>query len=71
MKAYLRTTGVLFGLMALLHVLKAADERGMRFAEPFHYWLMVSLGCLSAGLAGWAGWLLWRRPADRDSGCEG
>ena len=51
MKAYLFITGILFGLMALLHLLKGIDERAQFRSEPGHYLFMAALGVLAAGLS--------------------
>jgi hypothetical protein len=60
MKAYLFVTGILFGLMALLHLLKGIDERAQLHSEPGHYIFMAALGVLAAALSIWA-WSLLRR----------
>jgi hypothetical protein len=54
MKAYLITTGAIFGLVAVLHVLRAIDERSMLSSHPIEFLVMAGLGVLSAGLAVWA-----------------
>jgi hypothetical protein len=51
MKAYLATTGVLFALLALLHVWRlVAEWRGIR---P-DFWIVAGGSLLSAALALWA-----------------
>jgi len=57
MKAYLATTGTLFGLLALLHVWNfAAQWNGLRLALYF----TASAGAVAAALSVWA-WVLWAR----------
>ena len=56
MKAYLVTTGVIFGLVVVAHVCRMFSE-GLRLAaDPF----FAGLTLLSAGLSVWA-WRLLRR----------
>jgi hypothetical protein len=55
MKAYLITTGTVFGLITLAHVWRIAEEGSRLFSEPLYLLLTV----LSAGLSAWA-WLLLR-----------
>jgi hypothetical protein len=50
MKAYVMTTGVIFGLIVLAHVLRVIDE-GMHLAtDPF--WVLLTVA--SAALSLWA-----------------
>ena len=60
MKAYLITTGSLFGLVALAHVLRTVAERSRLAADPWFYLEGPGLGVLSAALSLWAWRLLWR-----------
>jgi hypothetical protein len=56
MKAYLVTTGTVFGLITLAHVLRIMVE-GLHLArEP----LYIALTLAAAGLSIWAWRLLWR-----------
>ena len=59
MKAYVVTTGVLFGLLTVVHVWRMVEERTLS-TEPWY--LLVT--ALSAALALWAGRLVQssRRP---------
>lgn len=50
MKAYVMTTGVLFGLLTIAHVLRAVEEGSHLAREPF--FVVVTL--LAAGLSAWA-----------------
>jgi hypothetical protein len=55
-KAYVTTTGVIFGLVTLAHIMRMITERP-HLAEEFWY---VSLTLLSAALCFWAFWLIRR-----------
>lgn len=59
MKAYLATTGTIFGLMAVMHVLRAIDERQSFSTNPGEYVSMAALGLVAAALSIWA-WRLFR-----------
>jgi hypothetical protein len=61
MKAYLITTGTIFGLIAIAHVLRAVDERQMMRTDPVQFAAMAALGALAAALSVWA-WRLLLRP---------
>jgi hypothetical protein len=63
MKAYLITTGTLFALIALMHVLRAVDERGQVTTHPGQYIAMTSLTFVAAAFSAWAWYLLLRRQA--------
>ncbi len=58
MKAYIITTGVIFALITLAHVLRVFAEGSRLAKDPF----FILLTCLAAGLAIWA-WRLARRPS--------
>ena len=60
MKAYLATTGVIFGLLAIMHLLRAIDERQAFSTNPAEYLSMAALGLLAAALSVWA-WRLFRQ----------
>ena len=60
MKAYLITTGALFGLIAVAHLFKAVDERRQLTTNPGEYLAMAALGVVAAILSVWA-WRLLRR----------
>jgi hypothetical protein len=49
-KAYVTTTGVLFGLLVLVHIWRAIVEGGSTFKDP--YYVVITGAC--AGLAAWA-----------------
>jgi len=57
MKAYLATTGTLFGLVTLAHIWRIAAERPHLATEPWY--ILITL--LAAGLSLWAFRLLRRR----------
>ena len=58
MRAYVATTGTLFGLVTLAHILRIVHESRALATDPFYVLLTVA----SAALCVWA-WLLWRRSA--------
>jgi len=60
MKAYIITTGTLFGLIAIMHLLKAIEDRQQMTTDPWSFFGMAALGLLAAGLSAWA-WRLLRR----------
>jgi len=62
MKAYLITTGTIFGLLAAMHVVKAIDERHSLTTDPGQYTAMAAMGALAAALSVWA-WRLLARQA--------
>ena len=51
MKPYLATTGTIFGLMAVMHVLRAIDERQSFSTNPGEYISMAALGLVAAALS--------------------
>ena len=57
MKAYVAVTGVLFGLLVLVHVWRAIDEHHIP-TDPIY--LSITILCLL--FCFWAFSLLWRRP---------
>lgn len=61
MKAYLITTGTLFGLLTLVHIWRAVEESSRVLRDPWFVLLTVA----SAGLCLWAWRLVRRPPADR------
>ena len=54
MKAYLITSGAVFGLVVVAHVLKVIDEGIQLAREPG----FILLTLLAVALCVWAGWLL-------------
>jgi len=60
-KAYLITTGSVFGLIAAMHLLKAIDEWPRLKTDPGYYLGMAALGVVAAALSAWA-WRLLRLP---------
>ena len=54
MKAYLVTTGTLFALITVMHVLRAVWERGLLKTEPAGYLSMTALTFVAAGMSAWA-----------------
>ena len=67
MKAYLITTGIIFGLIALMHTLKAIGDLPHFSTNPGEYLSMAALGLLAAALSFWAFRLLWLRPKSENS----
>jgi hypothetical protein len=61
MKAYLITTGAIFGLLALLHLWRVIAERSSLAMEPW----FVLMTLVSAALCVWAMRLLRRSLRDR------
>jgi hypothetical protein len=59
MKAYLATTGTIFGLIAVLHLLRSIDERARLATDPWYYLGTSALGVVAAALSVWA-WCLLR-----------
>ena len=58
MKAYLIITGSIFGLMAILHVWRAIDERHSLTTDPGYFAGMAAMGLVAAALSVWAWRLL-------------
>ena len=59
MKAYLITTGTLFGLIAVAHLLRAIQEWHLLRTDPWYFLGMAALGVVAAALSVWA-WRLLR-----------
>ena len=55
MKAYVMTTGTVFGLITIAHILRIIAEGPHLLREPV--WILLTLA--AAGMAGWAWRLLW------------
>ena len=60
MKAYLVTTGTIFGLLAVMHLLRAIEEHSLMTTDPGYFLSMGALGIVAAALSVWA-WCLLRR----------
>jgi len=58
-KAYLIATATVFGLIAVMHLLKSIDERRLLATGPWYFLGMAALGVLAAILSVWA-WRLLR-----------
>jgi hypothetical protein len=58
MKAYVMTTGVVFGLLTLAHIWRVIEEGPHLATEPWY--VLITLA--AAALCLWAGRLLWRSP---------
>ena len=56
MRAYVMTTGALFGLLTLAHVWRIIDESPRLATEPWY----IAVTVIAATLCVWAGWLLRR-----------
>ena len=59
MKAYLVITGTLFGLIAVMHLLRAIAERSLLTTDPWYFLGMAALGVVAAALSAWS-WCLLR-----------
>jgi len=62
MKAYLITTGAIFALLALAHVLRTIAEWPRLATDPWFALEVPGIGILAAALCFWA-WRLLRRTA--------
>ena len=60
MKAYLLTSGTIFGVIAILHGLRSIFEWRMLATDPVSFLGMAALGVLAAVLSAWA-WRLFAR----------
>jgi hypothetical protein len=60
LKAYLVTTGSIFGLIALAHLARTIAESHRLAADPWFYLEGPCLGLVAAALSVWAWRLLWR-----------
>jgi len=58
MKAYVMTTGIVFGLLTLVHIWRAIEEGPHLAKEP--WFVLITLA--GAVLCLWAMRLLWRSP---------
>jgi hypothetical protein len=58
MKAYVITTGAVFGLLALLHVLRIVGENVRLLADP----LYMAITAAAAALCVWSWFVLRRMP---------
>jgi hypothetical protein len=56
MKAYIMTTGSVFGLITIAHILRIIEEGPHLLTEPL--WVILTLA--AAGMALWAWRLLWK-----------
>ena len=61
MRAYVATTGAVFALIAVAHVVRVAVEGSRLVTEP----LFVALTLATIGLSVWAGRLLWHSRRSR------
>ena len=59
MRAYLASTCVIFGLVAVLHIIRAVVEWPTMSADPYYFLLIVGLGVLAGVLSLWS-WKLLR-----------
>jgi hypothetical protein len=58
-KAYLFTTGVLFGLIAVAHFVRTFAEWSRLGTDPWFYLFGPGLGFVAASLSLWAWLLFW------------
>ena len=56
MKAYILTTGTVFGLLVAAHVWRIMAERHSLLSDP----MFVVITLAAAALSLWAWWLAWR-----------
>jgi hypothetical protein len=61
MRAYLIVTGTVFGLIAVLHLLRGILEWHLLSTDPWQFLGMAALGVVAAALSFWA-WRLLRLP---------
>jgi hypothetical protein len=59
MRAYLVSTCLIFGIIALLHLARAIVEWPVLSTDPKYFLSMLGLGVLAAGLSLWS-WRLLR-----------
>jgi H+/Cl- antiporter ClcA len=55
-KAYVITTGVVFGLLTLVHIWRVIEEGRQMATDP--WWVLITVA--AAGLSLWAWLVLWR-----------
>ena len=63
MKAYLITTGSIFGLIVFMHLLRSIAEWHLLTTDPWSFLAMAALGIVAAALSAWA-WRLLKVSAD-------
>jgi hypothetical protein len=57
-RAYVLTTGIVFGLLTLAHIWRVIEEGSHLLTEPV--WILITL--FAAALSLWAARLIWRPP---------
>jgi hypothetical protein len=62
MKPYLITTGTLFALLALAHLLRTIAEWSRLASDPWFILVGPGIGVVAAALSFWAWHLLWASP---------
>ena len=70
MRAYLVTTGTLFGLIAVAHLARTITESQLLASDPWFYLEGPGLGLVAAALSLWA-WRLLRRAPKNSPGRGG
>ena len=65
MRAYLASTCVIFGLIAVAHAVRAMTDGQLFSTDPVYYLSMVGLGVLAAVLSAWSWRLLRARSSTR------
>ncbi len=61
MRAYLIITGIIFGVIAVLHLLRGISEWRLLSTDPWYFLGLAALGVVAAALSFWA-WRLVRLP---------
>ena len=54
MKAYLATTGTIFGLLAILHASRIVAEWSHLMGQPWYFAGIAAIGIVAAALSIWA-----------------
>jgi hypothetical protein len=68
MKAYLITTGSLFALLALLHLVLTVTHLSWLVSDPWFIVQGPAIGLIAGALSLWAWWLLRGLPMNKKDG---
>jgi hypothetical protein len=63
LRAYLATTGALFAILAIAHLLRTIDESSRFATDPWFILEGPGIGLIAGGLCVWAWALLRNRPS--------